>query len=95
MKKLSIKAILSIVLVLVFLALAFTGALLYFGKTGVVLGVSRHVLRQVHFWVAASMCTLVPVHLLLNLRTLRTELRTLRDNKRDEFGIDERKTDGK
>ena len=89
MKKLSIKAILSVILILIFLILAFTGALLHFGKTGVVLGISRHILRQIHFWIAASMCVLIPVHLFLNLHTLRTELRTLRKNKHNKSEIPE------
>ena len=78
MKKLSIKAVLSTLLILVFLCLAFTGALLYFGKTGVVLGISRYMLREIHFWVAVTMCALIPVHLILNLRIFRAELRSLR-----------------
>jgi thiosulfate reductase cytochrome b subunit len=82
MKKLSVKAILSSLLILVFLTLAFTGALLYFGRTGMVLGFSRHLLREVHFWVAVSMCVLIPVHLLLNLRIYWTELQALLRKKR-------------
>jgi len=82
MNKLSVKAILSTLLILIFLFLAFTGALLYFGKTGVVWGFSRYMLREVHFWVAVSMCLLVPVHLLLNFRIYKTELRTLGRKKR-------------
>ena len=82
MKKLSVKAILSTLLILIFLILAFTGALLYFGRTGVVLGFSRHFLREAHFWTAVSMCVLIPVHLVLNLRIYRAELRTLRGAKR-------------
>jgi len=82
MKKLSVKAVLSTLLILVFLCLAFTGALLYFGRTGMVLGFSRHMLRETHFWVAASMCVLIPVHLILNLRIYRAEVRALRGGKR-------------
>ena len=75
MKRPLIKAILSVLMLLIFLLLAFTGALLYFGKTGVVWGISRHILREVHFWLAISMCILTPVHFLLNYRILRSELR--------------------
>ena len=75
MKKLSVKAILSTLLILIFIILAFSGALLYFGKTGVVLGVSRHTLREAHFWVAVSMCVFIPVHLILNLKVYISELR--------------------
>ena len=86
MKKLT-KAILSSLLILVYLLLAFTGALLYFGKTGVVLGIPRYILRETHFWVAIAMCVLIPVHLFLNLRVYLAELRALRGGKRGEFGI--------
>ena len=72
-----IKAILSTLLILIFLFMVFTGALLYFGKTGVVLGISRYVLREAHFWVAVSMCVLIPVHLIVNMRLYRSELRAL------------------
>jgi len=78
MKKQSIKAILSTLLILIFLVLVFTGTLLYFGRTGVVLGFSRYILREAHFWIAASMCVLIPVHLILNLRIYKAELRTMR-----------------
>jgi hypothetical protein len=77
MNKLSVKAVLSTLLILFFLFLAFSGALLYFGRTGVVWGVSRHMLRESHFGVAVSMCILAPLHLFLNLRIFRAELRTL------------------
>jgi hypothetical protein len=40
-------------------------------------GISRHLLREMHFWTAVSMCVLIPVHLLLNLRIYRAELRAL------------------
>ena len=77
MKRPLIKAILSVLLVLIFVLLAFTGALLHYGKTGIVWGISRHILREVHFWVAISMCVLIPVHFVLNYRVLRAELRAI------------------
>ena len=76
-KKPSIKAIISSLLILIFLFLVFTGALMYFGKTGVVWGVSRYNLRAVHFWVAVSMCILIPVHFIVNFRLYRSELKAL------------------
>jgi len=82
MKKLPVKAILSTLLIIIFICLAFSGSLLYFGKTGVILGISRYVLREVHFWVAASMCLIVPVHLFFNLRLYKAELRSLGGGKR-------------
>ena len=78
MKKLSAKAVISTLLIIAFLLLAFTGALLYFGRTGMILGFTRHLLREVHFWSAASMCVLVPVHFILNLSVYRSELRSMR-----------------
>ena len=78
MNKPSFKAILSTLLILGFLLLALTGALLYFGKTGVVLGISRHELRAIHFWTAVSVCVLAAVHLCLNCRVYLSELRSLR-----------------
>jgi len=84
MKKVSIKAVLSTLLILIFLFLAFTGALLYFGKTGVVWGFSRHLLREIHFWAAVSMCALVPVHLILNLGLYLSELKMFGKKKNDK-----------
>jgi len=84
MKTQPLKAILSTLLILVFLFMLVTGALLYFGKTGVVWGISRYALREAHFWVAVSMCMLIPAHLLLNLRLYKSELRTLRGGEKRE-----------
>jgi len=78
MKKLSVKAILSTLLMIVFLIIVFTGALLYFGRTGVVLGFSRHLLREAHFWAAVSMCALEAAHFFLHFRIYRVELRAFR-----------------
>ena len=77
MSKFSFKAVVSTLLILCILFLAFSGALMFFSKTGVVWGMSRSALRAVHFWVAVSMCVLIPVHLILNLGLYRTELRTI------------------
>jgi len=83
MKKMSVKAVLSSLLIIIFLFLAFSGALLYFGKTGMVWGISRAALREVHFWVACALCVLVPVHLILNLKLFKQELRSIGKRKRD------------
>ena len=77
MSKQSLKAVLSTVLALLLMFLAATGALLYFGKTGVVWGFSRQSLREIHFWAAVSMCVLIPVHLILNCRLYLAEVRAL------------------
>ena len=78
MKLIRVKAVLSTLLILLFLCLVFTGALLYFGKTGVVLGISRHTLREIHFFAAVSMCVLIPVHLISNFRLYTAGLKALR-----------------
>jgi len=77
MKRLSVKAIVSSLLLLAFLFLAASGAMLYFGKTGVVMGFARGSLRNAHAWVAASMCVLVLIHLFLNNRSYIKELKSL------------------
>ena len=83
MMKKQVKAIISTLLILCLLYLAVTGALMYFGKTGVVWGVSRNTLRGSHFWVAISICALVVVHLILNFRVYLAELRGLRGKRSD------------
>ena len=82
MKKLRIKAIVSILLMLSFMLLTITGAMLYYGKTGVILGVSRQALRTAHFWSAAAMLALVAAHIVLNSRLLAAEFRALFSGKR-------------
>jgi len=84
MKRQHFKAILSTLLILIFLFMVITGALLYFGKTGVIWGVSRFVLREAHFWVAVSLCVFIPVHLIFNLRLYKSELRSLRGGQKDD-----------
>ena len=85
MKKTTIKAILSTLMILCFLYLALTGVLLYFGKTGLVWGVSRNTLRGSHFWVAVSICVFASVHFTLNFRVFLTELRAIsRDKNRKD-----------
>ena len=68
MKKLRIKALLSTLLMLVVLLMAVSVVMLYFGKTGLVLGISRFILREIHFWAAVSLCVLLAAHLALNFR---------------------------
>ena len=85
MKKANLKAIISSLLILVILFLAISGTALYFGKTGVVLGIARSSLRSVHAWVALFMCVLVVLHLLLNRRLYLNGLKSLikgKDNKK-------------
>ena len=77
MKKPALKAILSSLLILLFLFLAFTGALLFFGKTGLVWGIPRSTLRSIHFVAAITTCVLIIVHLVINRRQYFSELRAL------------------
>jgi len=76
MKFSAVKAILSTLLLIAFLILVFSGALLYFGKTGVVWGISRYMLRGVHFCAAVLICICAPVHLFLNRKAYKAELRS-------------------
>ena len=82
MKKAHLKAIVSTLLILSFLFLAFSGALLHFGKTGVVLGMPRGALRTTHFYVAVFACVLIIIHLTLNCGVYLKELRSLWKRKR-------------
>ena len=77
MKRQSFKAILSVLLLLLFGYLAFSGALLYFGKTGMVMGIPRITLRETHSWAALFACVLIPVHLFFNRRLFLSELKSL------------------
>jgi len=78
MKIQRLKAIISTLLILCFLTLALTGALLYFGKTGVIWGISRNALRVFHFYVAIAICMLASIHLITNFRLFKSELRAFR-----------------
>ena len=80
MKK-TVKAVVSTLLIAVFLCLAFTGVLLHFGKTGVVWGISRSTLTSVHFWAAVLMFVLTTVHFVLNFKLYLAGLR--KRNKKD------------
>jgi len=75
MRRSVLKAILSTLLILTLLILVFSGTLLYFGKTGVVLGVPRYMLRGIHFCAAVLMCVCAAIHLILNRKAYKAELR--------------------
>ena len=83
MRRVTIRAILSTLLIICVLFLAFSGALLFFGKTGMVWGIARNDLRAAHFWVAVLTCVLAAVHLFANRRVYMAELRMLRGNPAD------------
>ena len=78
MKLTVLRAVISTLLLLAFILLVFSGALLYFAKTGVVWGVPRYVLRSLHICAAAAMCVCAPVHLIINRRQYLAELRASR-----------------
>ena len=77
MKKIPFKAVISSLLLLAFLFLATSGSMLYFGKTGVVLGFARGALRDAHTLAAALMSVLVIIHLISNGRVFLSELKSL------------------
>jgi len=77
MKRLQIKGLLSTLLIIVFLIVAISGIMLHFARTGMILGIPRGVLRDVHTWIGFSMCFLIPVHLLLNRLIYVGELKSL------------------
>ena len=74
---LPLKALLSTLLLLDFLYLTFSGLLLYFGKTGVVMGMARGALRSGHARAAFLMCALIILHFYLNRRIYFSEIKKL------------------
>lgn len=84
MKQLPLKAIISSLLMLCFLFLALSGALLFFGKTGLVLGFSRYILRNAHAWTGLAMSILILMHVFLNRRLYLRELHALCGSKPHE-----------
>jgi len=81
MKSISVKAVISSLMILVFVFLAASGAMLYFGKTGVVLGFARSGLRSAHTLAAVVMCLLALVHFIMNRRQYIAGLRSLAGGK--------------
>ena len=77
MKRYRLKALISILLMFLLLFSAFSGALLHIGKTGLILGVPRHVLRDAHALAAIAVCALSAAHVFLNRRFLAREIRAL------------------
>ena len=72
-----LKAILSILLLTVFLLLCASGTMLYFGKAGLILGVSRAFILRSHALLALLMFIFACCHLFFNRRMFRMELRKL------------------
>jgi len=81
MNRLSVKAVISSLLLLAFLFLAASGAMLYFGKTGVVLGFARGAIRNAHTSAAVVMCVLVVLHLIMNRSLYMREIKALAKRK--------------
>jgi len=77
MKKFRFKAVLSSLMLLAFLFLAFSGALMYFNKTGMILGIPRGSMRIAHTVVAAFMFVLAAIHLFVNRSLYLSELKSL------------------
>lgn len=84
MKLSAVKAVLSTLLIPVFLTLVLSGALLYFGKTGVIWGIPRYMIRNGHTAAAALMCIIIPIHFVINRRIYRAELRALGKKQNEE-----------
>ena len=84
MNKSLFKAILSTLLLLALLLLALTGFAMHFNTTGLVLGLPRYIVRQVHTVCAVFMSGAVLLHLALNLKTLLAEWRQGRRKKHEE-----------
>jgi len=82
MRKIKLKAVISSLLLLAFLCLAVTGAMLHFGKTGLILGIPRYTLLRIHDWAAIVMVVSVILHFILNLRLFAAGLKSLAKRKR-------------
>ena len=82
MNRFLLKAVLSAVLLLCLLFLAVSGFAMHFNTTGLVLGLPRYLLRQLHTVCAAVMNAAVLLHLALNLKLLRAEWKQGRRNKK-------------
>lgn len=81
MKQLPLKAIFSCLLLLSFFLLCVSGAMLYLGKTGLILGFSRAFLLRSHARLSLLMLLLVCGHLALNWRLFRLSLKKLLGHK--------------
>ena len=69
-KQQRLKAVISCLLLVVLLLISISGAMLYFGKTGLILGFSRAFLLHFHAGCAVLFVLLAACHLALNFKTL-------------------------
>ena len=77
MNRPSVKAVISSLLLLTFLFMAASGAMLYFGKTGIVLGFARGAIRNAHTLAAVVMGVLATLHLIMNCSLYMSEMKVL------------------
>ena len=77
MNRMRLKALLSSLLFLLFLAISVTGAMLYFGKTGLILGFRRIALLRFHGCCSFAFFALALCHITLNLRLYAQEAKKL------------------
>lgn len=73
----AVRAVLSSVLLIAFLLLVLSGAMLYFGKTGLILGFSRSAIRDCHLLAALLMTCIAPIHVWFNRHMYKHELGSL------------------
>lgn len=72
-----IKGIISSVLILAGILVYATGAVLFFVKTGMWMGISRKSFNDIHMVVAIIMGAIICIHLMLNKKTYKKEMATL------------------
>ena len=77
MKRIQVKALISCVLILLLLIISISGAMLLFGKTGLIWGLSRAFLLHFHARCALLFLVLALCHLVLNFRSLALGLKSL------------------
>jgi hypothetical protein len=77
MNKMRLKALLSILLILLLFVIFSSGILLYFGKTGLILGFRRAFLLRLHGRCSLAFVLLAACHLALNYRLFKEELKKL------------------
>ena len=84
MNRNKLRAVISTVLLICFVLVAATSAILYFNKTGMWLGIQRIVLTDIHYISGLIMLIFILVHLVINWAMYLKELKTIKKNKKDE-----------
>lgn len=80
MKKNKQRAIVSTVLLICFILVAATSAILYFNKSGIWMGIMRFTINEVHTWSGIVMMAAIIYHFILNWTMYKTELKALKKN---------------